>query len=306
VAEGEASLRKILLLLCAAMLSGCAMTRSNFAPQSYHTLDKDIAELRAAFGVETSLTKYYATRPETAEARNEFIAKRLALYDLEYLRFTQTFSLGRAEADALFDHGLLGLGLATTLAAGEHTKTVLGAVTTALTGSRASYEKNFYADKTSVALLTQMNAERKVALVPILRGVGKPIEQYPMAEAISDLAAYQQAGTLAGALQGVQKDAAEKDSRVSQDIERYRSVRFAPDDSTARLRLFLYPGLDRFANGKPLDAAGNVIRPDEDRLAKVIAAKQQVGAGDIAMGTFMASSELADKRAQVVAALNIP
>lgn len=282
------------------------MTQTGYAPQSFYSLDRDIKELEEEFGVATSIKEYYS-QAETEQRRDEFIAGRLTLYNLEYLRFVQGFRLGRAEADTIFDSVLLGLGLATTLSSGERTKTVLGAITTAFTGSRNSVEKNFYADKTTSALVAQMNADRKVALIPILAGTQEGIEDYPLSRAIVDLSEYQFAGTIDGALQGVQKDAAVKDVAASKDIEQYRSVAFSPDDSTARIRKYLYPQLSKIVNGKMLDANGVVIpSPVQARVTELLEQKNKLGYGDVAIGTFLNGPDFAEARAQIVKNLDIP
>lgn len=300
-------MRLLLAICCALLLPACAMTQSTFAPQSYHTLDKDIADLRSKFGIATSIDQYYDGTAETEAGRNEFIAKRLALYDLEYLRFVQTLRLGRAEMATVFDHGLLGLGLATTLAAGAHTKTVLGAVTTAVIGSRASFEKNFYADQTTLALISQMNAERKVALLPILQGITKPIGEYPMSQALLDLSAYQAAGTMDAALIGVQKGAVAKEATASAAIAQYRTHAYQPDDSTARIWKWLYPGFVSFdANGDALDANGTIVPINSANYQSLRAEIAKLGLDGIALPAFQGHKALASSRAQAIIDLSIP
>lgn len=304
--KGEAGLRILLSLLCALCLSACAMTETGFAPRSSLSLDKDIAGLEAQYGLATSLQDYYS-KPETAERRNEFVAARLALYDLEYMRFVQGLRLGRAEADTLFDHSLLGLGLATTLAAGEHTKTVLGAVTTAITGSRASFDKNFFADKTTGALVSQMNAERKEALLPIAQGVSQSVQAYPMTRAIIDLNAYQMAGTIEGALQGVHKDAAAKDAAASAAIDRLRDGKFVPDASTWRITSWLYPGYTSFdADGVAHDGSGATVAINSANYQALRAEMVKLHLDGVTLESLLNDPANADARAQAIADLKIP
>ena len=59
-----------------------------------------------------------------------------------------------------------------------------------------------------------MNAERKEALIPIVRGIGKSLDDYPFARALSDLHIYYQAGTFIGALQAIQKDSGVKEEKA--------------------------------------------------------------------------------------------
>ncbi|HYD37382.1 MAG TPA: hypothetical protein VEA60_07200, partial [Allosphingosinicella sp.] len=244
---------------------------------------------------------------ETVERRNRFIAGRLTLYDLEYVRFLTRFRLTRAASATALDAVAIGISSATTLFGGERTKEVLGAVSTALTGGRAAYEKNFYDDQTASALVTQMNAERKVALLPILQGAKGSIADYPMTQAIVDLNNYQFAGTISGALAGVQRDAAAKDADATAMIDRFRTVSFAPDDNTDRIRRWIWPGLATTdPDGTVRDSAGNAIAANQERLAALRSELAKLGLDGIQIASFLRSADLADARAKAVAALQIP
>ena len=74
-------------------------------------------------------------------------------------------------------------------------------------------------DETVPVLITAMNAARKEALLPILKGNGKTLAEYPFTEALSNLHLYYQAGTFIGALQEIQKDAGAKEITADLDIE---------------------------------------------------------------------------------------
>lgn len=297
--------RSYLMLLIAVLLSGCAVTRG-YAPHSAYPISRDIAELHTRFQSASSITGYYAGA-DTAARRNEFIAGRLTLSNLEYIQFIRQFRLSRAQEQAAFDITQLGLGVATTLVAGERAKTVLGTITTALTGARNAYEKNFYDDQTTAALVTQMNAERKVALIPILAGTKASIEDYPLTQAIVDLTEYQLAGTIDGALQAVQRDAGVKDARASAVIDQYRTVSFRPDDMTVRIKTWLFPGAVSFdATGTARDSAGAPVALDAGRYASLQVELKTLGLAGIALPNFLGKASLAADRAKAVETLNIP
>lgn len=294
----------------ALLLAGCAST-PGYAPRTAFPIDADIKQLHAKFDTTASITGYYADGADTEERRNEFIAGRLALYDLEYIRFISQFRLSRAEQNTAFDAVALGVGVATTIVNGEHTKTILGAATTALTGLRASYEKNFYDDKTSVALVAQMTAERKKALVPILEGATEPVAKYPLTIALVDLTNYQFAGTIDGALAGVQQDAAKKDAAATAKIDSFRSVPYLPDALSVRIRNWLWPGwASADLYGTMRDADGAVIALREDRYARLLSEMEKLGLKDgmnsIAIPNLLSAKNLAAERSALVQALDIP
>ncbi|MEG8024370.1 hypothetical protein QP162_07760 [Sphingomonas aurantiaca] len=294
-------------LMIAITLSGCAST-PGYAPRAAFPIDQDIKELHDQFDTAASIKGYYAVGADTEARRSEFVAGRLALYDLEYIRFISHFRLSRAEQSTAFDAIALGVGFATTILKGERVKTILGAVTTSLTGARTSYEKNFYDDKTAAALVAQMTAERKKALIPIIQGLKRSVGDYPITTAIVDLADYQMAGTIDGALNGVQQDAAVKDAAAASVLDQYRTSAYGPDGNTGRLRAWLYPG---FASVSPdgqhfLDRAGNVVGIDAGRRAMLQAKLQQSGLQNIAPTNLLVDPRLAELRASLVRDIPIP
>jgi len=288
-------------------LSGCASVHSAYQPQSAFSVDDDLKEFHRQFASASSIKNYYAAGAETRERRNEFIAGRLTLCDLEYIRFVSRVRLDRAGEATAMDAAALGIGLATTIVDGERAKTILGAVTTALTGARASYEKNFYDDKTTSALITQMNAERKTALLPILAGTRSSIDEYPLSRALIDLANYQFSGSIAGALDAVQRDASIKDAAASSQLEQYRVVSFNPDDLSTRIRKWLFPGVVTFdAAGVARNDRGVEVPINSGNLTVLRAKIKVLGLEGVPLATLLVSKNLASARGQIVSELTIP
>ena len=215
-------IRALTTPLLLATLGACA--GNAYAPKSSFSIAADITDFHQQFGTTASLQNYYAPAhlPETKEGRNEFIAARLTLYNLEYLQFISQFQLTRAQADSAFDITTIGVNLAGSLVGSAATKSILAAIAAGLGQSRTSLEKNFYDTETTSALITAMNAQRKTALVPIVAGMSNDPSQYPLSSAIVDLEAYQQAGTIQGALQAVQADASNKDAAAQSQIDQVR------------------------------------------------------------------------------------
>jgi hypothetical protein len=299
-------LRPLAVPLLVAALGACANMTNAYAPKSSFSIAADIADFHDKFGTAASLKDYYAHLPETKEGRNEFIAARLTLYNLEYLQFISQFQLTRAQLDSAFDITTIGVNLATSLVGNAATKSILGAVAAGLGQSRTSLEKNFYNTETTSALISAMNAQRKVALVPIVTGMNNDPSQYPLSSAIVDLEAYQQAGTIQGALQAIQADAGVKDAAAQSKIDQYRHFAFQPDDSSERLRAWLFPGVKRYANGLPLDADGKPITAPKDRLTALHNNLAQQGLGGIEIEAFLDNGGLAAQRAEALKTLAIP
>ncbi len=293
----------LLLLLLAA---GCTTARAPHAPETSFTARSDLNALKARFASATSISDYYS-QPETRERRNEFIAGRLVLYDLAYVDWVSRFRFGRAAESTVLDTATLGVNQAITLFGGARNKEVLGAIGGAIAGTRSSYEKNFFDEASAGAIAAQMNAERKAALVPIMAGTRAGIEDYPLTAALADLAAYQFAGTLDGALAGIHREAGLKEAEAVERLQRYRSVAFAADDSSDRLLAFVYPGMESVdGDGVVRDQAGNPVEKNAGRVAAVEAELEKLELDGLAIGTLLTSADLASVRARIVRNLQIP
>jgi hypothetical protein len=303
--SGRSILLALGALLALLLTGGCTTTGAPFAPATSFTARSDLDALTTKFASATSITDYYS-QAETRERRNQFIAGRLVLYDLAYVDWVSRFRFGRAAESTILDTATLGVDQAITLFGGARTKEVLGAIGAAISGTRSSYEKNFFDEQAAGAMAAQMNAERKAALIPIMAGTRAGIEDYPMIAALIDLNAYQQAGTLDGALAGIHRDAGIKEAASLARLERYRAVTFAADDSSDRLLEYVYPGMKSVdPDGVVRDLAGNPIEKDKGRVAAVEAEMAGLGLDGLAIGTLLNSGDLASVRAKIVQNLQI-
>jgi hypothetical protein len=246
----------ICLLVIVAVLSGCGTP--GFPRQSYDE-KKQIRQLEKVFEKPDLITKYYTltNAPEEVKRaeRNRIVDGRLALMNLNYNQFVARVCIRKESMDFGAEVTELGLNLATTAVGGAATKTVLGAVSSGVTGTKLAIDKNFFFEKTVPVLIASMNAQRKQALAPILMGMKKSTDEYPLTQALSDLDAYYFAGTFIGALQAVQADAGAKEKVAQARID---SIRFAEDDSVLKLRAWLWPdGPTNPVNATNLEALRN-------------------------------------------------
>jgi hypothetical protein len=234
------------VVLLALALAGCGTLRKPGFPRQSYNPSRQIKELESTFEKPDLIRKYYAmtnaSEAEKKAARNEIITGRLALINLNYNQFVGQFSFTKQTLDATTDVTELGLNLATTVVGGASTKTVLGAISTGVTGTKLAIDKNFFYEKTVPVLITSMNAQRKEALLPIMRGTGKSTDEYPLAQGLSDLDGYYFAGTFIGALQAIQADAGNKEVKASQRLDAVRTTSFMQDDAGNILQTYWMPG----------------------------------------------------------------
>lgn len=221
-------LRRCVAVVCTALSAcatissvvvacGCsAMTRGG-APEPTANLEKDLAALETQFGAAASIDKVYEGGATSAK-RDEMIAARLVMMNLRYLAFIRQMNAQKQFIDAASDILILSLNLAGTAFADATTKTVLAALSAGTAGSRVSIDKHYYYEKTMPALVASMNAQRKTAMLPLVRGLGTPLEEYKVEQALTDLDAYYHAGTLIGAINAIHVDAAARDKAADKEL----------------------------------------------------------------------------------------
>ena len=209
--------RFAVLLVSALALGGCGTITNPGAPDQSFNIDDDIQDLEKVFkDKKITVADFYDN--ESPENRNAFIAARLTLTNIQYIKFIRKFAVSKAQLDTAVDMLTIGVDLAITLVGSATTKAILGAISAGTTASKLSIDKNFYYEKTVPVLITAMNAERKKALIPILIGRNKSLKNYSFEKALSDLHIYYQAGTFIGALQAIQKDSGAKEDKAEKDI----------------------------------------------------------------------------------------
>ena len=225
--------------------------------------------------------------------------------NLEYIKFVQQFYLSNAQINSVLDITNIGIGLAATLVGPAVTKSILAAVATGLTGARLSIERNFFQEKTIQVLVTQMNAQRTAALVPIQRGLTQSVEQYPLALAIVDLNAYYEAGTIQGAIIGIQVSAGQLQATAEQDLARLRDIKSEPDQSSAILKRWLFPGFaTEDATGRFLDVSGKPAAADPTRLTQLRDWLNRNGF-DVPIGVLLRAPQLASTRTKIISDLKV-
>lgn len=207
--SGTFLIRLIFSVLLFEILSGCATVRYGGAPEPSFNVEKDLEQLESQFLPADSITEFY--KNPTKENRNRFISGRLTLMNIRYIQFIRKLSSERQLVDSATEMLVLGLNIAGASFSDAVTKTVLAGLAAGTTGSKQIIDKNYYFEKTVPALVGQMNAERKKALVPILTGVRSTLEEYPFAQAVTALYNYYNAGTFSGAIQAIQAEAGAKE-----------------------------------------------------------------------------------------------
>jgi len=207
-------------------MQGCATLTHPFSPSPSFDTDADIKALEIHFGSATVIEDFYAGA-NTVARRNHAIIGRLTVINLQYIKFIRQFAVDKAQLDTALDMLQLGVDLTITVIGGESIKAALGAASTGISGTRLSINKNFYFEQTVPVLITAMNAQRKEALIPIIKGMNASITEYRFVQGITDLNAYYHAGTFIGALQSIQKDSGVKETKADNELTNLSPLRYA-------------------------------------------------------------------------------
>lgn len=147
--------------------------------------------------------------------RDAVVWRQIAADDDDFYEFVRTVRSERATMNMSADGGaifLSGLG-ATMGSAGE--KAALAVLSGGLLSAKGSVDRELFNLETLSALLARMKAARLAALVPIKQGLAKPVAQYPLEQALVDLRAYANAGSLLATIDAVSADA----GKVTQQAE---------------------------------------------------------------------------------------
>lgn len=199
-----------------ALLSGCTTFRSGGAPPPTATYGDDLKGLEAIEGKDAMLATFQQNPTEAQ--RNAYIAANLHLIDLRFSKFLQDSSAQRQAIDTVTDFIQMSLGVAGTGFTSSTAKTVLAAGTATVAGTKTTIDKNYYYQKTESALIASMNAARKQALIPLLKGLKSRLADYGIGQAVVDLHQYYYAGTFLGALEAVQLNAAQSETSANAEI----------------------------------------------------------------------------------------
>ena len=180
-----------------------------------------------------------ATPPNLPAARRQrdmMINRIMVDTEGDYKEYEITVFADRAKFDTAGDILELGITAATTVSNGARVKTVLAAALSGVTGSRLSYDKNFYREKTTEIIISKMQASRTVIKNQIVdKMTSLDADRYPFEEAWIDLIDFFYAGTVEGGLEALAVDAGSSAKAAADKTDasiRFRIRNFSPAQLT--------------------------------------------------------------------------
>jgi hypothetical protein len=207
------------LLAALPLLGGCSLAAVDGYPKRADVSSAYVEELGGY--LKPVAVQDYTTvldEPRRAVLRNEIITARMYAMDVNFHQFEQDLTQQHNIANVGSDWAILALSGAGTIVPSAATKTVLAATTTAIAGGKAVVDKDIFYTKTIPALLTQMEAQRKIIRARIIENMLKTTRDYTLFQGLADLDEYYAAGSLNGAIVALTTTAGAKSDQGDSDI----------------------------------------------------------------------------------------
>lgn len=205
----------------AILLCGCP---SNMGPKMPKELTAPSTSLYPTDSFKSDLDRY-----RTAVTNNDLKTARTirdqmsyrVMADIEstYGNFEMKLASSRATQATLADATMLGLTAATTVVGASDVKDILAATATAFQGTWTSYDKNFFQQKTTEALIAQMRATRRTLQAQLITSLGtRDVTSYPWDAVWIDLIRFYYAGTVPSALVELASNAGTQANKATETL----------------------------------------------------------------------------------------
>lgn len=189
-------------------------------------------------------TEVAISKPGGKSRRNHLVKLYLVQADRGYNRYETALLNDNRQLNFLATIASLGLATAGSVAS-AHTATVLSAANAGVIGERIAFTKEFLFDKTIAALQSQMRANRSAVATRIYYGLSRPEDEYTTCDAVRDLLAYDQAGTLAEGLTGIADTTAAKAGVEKAAEQAAKALTYATNPLAKALQAYFGPADDK-------------------------------------------------------------
>ncbi len=196
----------MVILTLSISICGCASFTGY--PERSGNVEDELKQLEKYFNPEIIGEYDQEDDPNKKQAlRNEIINARIRAIDIHFNDFQQRLYREGVGSNIATDWTVIGLGVAGSITSSLSATQNLSAISGGITGAKSSFDKNAFFDRTMPAILSQMIALRKSALVKIRSGLTAGVSEYPLNWALTDVEEYFIAGTMPGAVMGIIEEA---------------------------------------------------------------------------------------------------
>lgn len=243
-------------VLTGMLLSGCKTVEGG--PDRLYSVPEEVSQARglldnaAPEGIPGLVDRYYGVNPKDPTAdgqrmylRNEIIARRMYIIDVEYTDYETALTSERQKFGFFTTATAATLGIASALVTPLRSAQIVGGAGAAVLASRGAYDSEVVLAKTIQIVQGHMRAERdKVATTQILPRRMESTLTYPLSAALHDLEDYYLAGTFTSGLIPALRDSGNA-AQAAADGKAAVLVQgvFDPNENTSKtLQNYLMPG----------------------------------------------------------------
>jgi hypothetical protein len=231
-------------LLAGVLLSGCKTVEGG--PDRLYSVPEEVALARGLLdsspaGIQGLVDRYYSVDPRDPAAdaqrmyfRNEIIARRMYIIDVEYSEYEASLTSERQKFGFLTTAAASALGIAATLTTPLRSAQIVSGTGAAVLGARGAYDSEVVIAKTLQIVQGYMRASRDiVASRQILPRLNESSITYPLSAALHSLEDYYRAGTFtAGLIPALQESGAA--AKIAAD-EKAVVITYGSTDTTKAL-----------------------------------------------------------------------
>jgi hypothetical protein len=213
-------IKLFLVVLSAVFLTACPKSK----PKLPEALAKRVANYEISrFDADLAAYDNAATPDVARRVRDRTIHRLKANIDANYHEFENQLFTGRATSNVLSDITELGAAAAINITNGQRAKNIISVLLTGFKGGRKSVDENFFKERTTAAIISQMQASRAHIEAALLKNLREQdAREYSLDAALGELINYFYAGTLQKGLQDLAQKAGENaiDEKRNAEIQR--------------------------------------------------------------------------------------
>jgi hypothetical protein len=217
----------VAFLLTGLLLSGCKTIDGG--PDRIYSIPEEVTAARAT--IETLTAQYYGGGANE-NARNEIIARRMYIIDVEYSQYEEALTRERQELGFITATTAQGLNVAGALFTPAQTVRIMSGLAGGVGAVRGYYDSEVVIAKTIQIAQGQMRVLRDQQSDKIRKAMAQPLSQYPLSLALSDLEDYYRAGTLAAGLIKAVGDSGSGANSAAAVKQNIINVSFVADSAT--------------------------------------------------------------------------
>lgn len=230
-------IRSIFIVLTALSLGGCMSFQGR--PYSVFKFEDTLEPVRTGYKPAHVVKEYYKKTDQAGRRayRDEVISLYTIAIDARYDQFLRYISMQNKGGNSAVDIAALGLSGAVPLFSGAGTKDALGAGATFLSGSQGKVNARVFYEATLPAIINIMETQRTEVRADILRKKKadrkSDVITYDIAEALMDLARYENAVSIDKAVSILNEKAALGLNEAETKLQEAGAAPIAPEDNEA-------------------------------------------------------------------------